>query len=31
MDKLAVEYSGTNLGVLALWLLLAPLAGFAAR
>lgn len=31
MDKLAVEYSGMNLGVLALWLLLATLAGFAAR
>lgn len=31
MDKLAVEYSGMNLGVLALWLLIATLAGFLAR
>jgi uncharacterized membrane protein YeaQ/YmgE (transglycosylase-associated protein family) len=31
MDKLAVVYSGMNLGVLALWLLIATLAGFAAR
>jgi uncharacterized membrane protein YeaQ/YmgE (transglycosylase-associated protein family) len=31
MDKLAVDYSGMNLGVLALWLLIATLAGFAAR
>ena len=31
MDKLAVEYSGMNLGILVLWLLLATLAGFAAR
>lgn len=31
MDKLAVEYSGMNLGILALWLLIATLAGFLAR
>jgi uncharacterized membrane protein YeaQ/YmgE (transglycosylase-associated protein family) len=31
MDKLAVVYSGMNLGILALWLLIATLAGFAAR
>ncbi|MEY2759155.1 MAG: hypothetical protein RIR33_2933 [Pseudomonadota bacterium] len=31
MDKLAVVYSGMNLGVLALWLLIATLAGFLAR
>lgn len=31
MDKLAVVYSGMNLGVLALWLFIATLAGFAAR
>ncbi|MCF8507217.1 MAG: hypothetical protein K9G83_00650 [Hyphomonadaceae bacterium] len=31
MDKLAVVYSGMNLGVLALWLLIATLAGFIAR
>jgi uncharacterized membrane protein YeaQ/YmgE (transglycosylase-associated protein family) len=31
MDKLAVVYSDMNLGVLALWLLLATVAGFAAR
>ena len=31
MDKLAIEYSGMNLGVLALWLLIATLVGFAAR
>lgn len=31
MDKLAVEYSGMNLGILVLWLVLATLAGFAAR
>ena len=31
MDKLAVVYSGMNLGTLALWLLIATLAGFAAR
>ena len=31
MDKLVVVYSGMNLGVLALWLLLATVAGFAAR
>ena len=30
MDKLAIEYSGMNLGVLALWLLIATLVGFAA-
>ena len=29
MDKLAVEYSGMNLGILVLWLLIATLAGFA--
>lgn len=31
MDKLAVEYSGMNLGILVLWLLIATGAGFAAR
>jgi uncharacterized membrane protein YeaQ/YmgE (transglycosylase-associated protein family) len=31
MDKLAVEYSGMNLGTLALWLLIGTLAGFLAR
>lgn len=31
MDKLAVVYSGMNLGILALWLLIATLAGFLAR
>ena len=31
MDKLAVEYSGMNLGVLALWIFVLTLAGFAAR
>lgn len=31
MDKLAVVYSGMNLGELVLWLLLATLAGFLAR
>jgi len=31
MDKLAVVYSGMNLGVLTLWLLIATLAGFLAR
>ena len=31
MDKLAVVYSGMNLGVLAIWLLIATLAGFVAR
>jgi hypothetical protein len=32
MDKLAIEYSGMNLGVLALWMLIVlTLAGFAAR
>jgi uncharacterized membrane protein YeaQ/YmgE (transglycosylase-associated protein family) len=31
MDKLAIEYSGMNLGVLALWIAVLTLAGFAAR
>ncbi|MEZ6028523.1 MAG: hypothetical protein R3C46_02135 [Hyphomonadaceae bacterium] len=31
MDKLAIEYSGMNLGILALWILVLTLAGFAAR
>ncbi len=31
MDKLAIEYSGMNLGVLALWIVVLTLAGFAAR
>ncbi len=31
MDKLAVDYSGMNLGILVLWLLIATVAGFAAR
>lgn len=31
MDKLAVVYSNMNLGELVLWLLLATIAGFAAR
>lgn len=31
MDKLALEYSGMNLGVLALWILVLTLVGFAAR
>ena len=31
MDKLAIEYSGMNLGVLALWIFVLTLAGFAAR
>lgn len=31
MDKLAIVYSGMNLGILALWLLIATGAGFAAR
>ncbi len=31
MDKLALEYSGMNLGILALWILVLTLVGFAAR
>ena len=31
MDKLAVEYSEMNLGILVLWLLITTAAGFAAR
>jgi uncharacterized membrane protein YeaQ/YmgE (transglycosylase-associated protein family) len=31
MDKLAIEYSGMNLGVLALWIIVLTLAGFVAR
>ena len=31
MDQLAIEYSGMNLGALALWLLIATFVGFAAR
>jgi uncharacterized membrane protein YeaQ/YmgE (transglycosylase-associated protein family) len=31
VDKLALEYSGMNLGVMALWILILTLVGFAAR
>lgn len=31
MEKLALAYSGMDLGILVLWLLIATLAGFAAR
>lgn len=31
MDKLAFEYSGFNLGYLAVWILIVTLAGFGAR